>query len=85
MEHIKLGLKEKLNSVLAMATNDSNYEVRKTAVVSLKNQRSKFPTTVYQKTIFTFTTVSTCKEATKSRTTGVALSLPMANAALDRT
>ncbi|HMV45440.1 MAG TPA: HEAT repeat domain-containing protein [Leptospiraceae bacterium] len=48
----KLGLKEKLNSVLAMATNDSNYEVRKTAVVSLKNQRSKFPTTVYQKTIF---------------------------------
>jgi HEAT repeat protein len=48
----KLGLKEKLNSVLTMATNDSNYEVRKTAVVSLKNQRSKFPTTVYQKTIF---------------------------------
>jgi len=48
----KLGLREKLNSVLAMATNDSNYEVRKTAVVSLKNQKSKFPTTVYQKTIF---------------------------------
>ncbi len=48
----KLGLKEKLNSVLAMATNDSNYEVRKTAVVSLKNQKSKFPTTVFQKTIF---------------------------------
>ena len=48
----KLGLKEKLNSVLAMATNDSNYEVRKTAVVSLRNQRSKFPTTVFQKTIF---------------------------------
>jgi HEAT repeat protein len=48
----KLGLKEKLNSVLSMATNDSNYEVRKTAVVSLKNQRSKFPTTVFQKTIF---------------------------------
>lgn len=48
----KLGLKEKMNSVLAMATNDSNYEVRKTAVISLKNQRSKFPTTVFQKTIF---------------------------------
>ncbi len=48
----KLGLKEKLSSVLAMATNDSNYEVRKTAVVSLKNQRSKFPTTVYRRTIF---------------------------------
>lgn len=48
----KLGLREKLNSVLTMATNDGNYEVRKSAVVSLKNQRTKFPTTVYQKTIF---------------------------------
>jgi HEAT repeat protein len=48
----KLELKEKLNHVLNMATNDSNYEVRKFAVVSLKNQRSKFPSTVYQKTIF---------------------------------
>jgi HEAT repeat protein len=48
----KLGLKEKLNSVLAMATNDSNYEVRKFAVVSLKNQKNKFQTTVFQKTIF---------------------------------
>jgi HEAT repeat protein len=48
----KLNLKDKLNQVLAMATVDTNYEVRKTAVVSLKNQKSKFPTTVYQKTIF---------------------------------
>lgn len=48
----KLGLADKMNQVLAMATNDSNYEVRKFAVVSLKNQYSKFHTTVFQKTIF---------------------------------
>ncbi len=48
----KLGLKEKLTQVQNMATTDTNYEVRKFAVVSLKNQRSKFSSSVYQKTIF---------------------------------
>ncbi|MBK8394088.1 MAG: HEAT repeat domain-containing protein [Leptospiraceae bacterium] len=78
----KLGLKEKLNVVLAMATNDTNYEVRKTAVVSLANQKSKFPTTVFQKTIFdsnrevrdvTVDAINTIKDSSYARFISVAM------------
>lgn len=47
----KLNLKEKINHIVSMATNDSNYEVRKTAVLSIKNQKLKSKSAVLAKTL----------------------------------